>query len=686
MKKFEFIKDNFSPEFLRMSYLALIMTALSACGSDSPEIFENQADVTGSIEDIIDTVPEEAEEVFDIDREKMAQNSIGAAIQHIDENMDVDFDLKESDYYLALAMKESSLKHDAVSSSNALGYFQLKKGALIDVNERFDLNFVLSDIFDEDASSLGRIREVAKNNSIAGILYWYLCRDMYGAKLSEDLNERDKDRLAGFVYKMGPTAVKGLWEDLGNPDNFNDFALRLAKIIAKASDDIELVPSGSELKKDPTYKIDYLAYLRVKGGVDKKVDIGGNNYDVANLIQTLRYTELIVSMHSGPSEPVVENLIPMDTEFIQPDRYLWSIASDLIQNFEKAHSITFPGSSKTKKVHKMIELINQFNIDQGNAVFDGVKPNDYAPNLAVGDKILTPDSEYILSHIEAAASSSKLEVLPEGIPMYSGPNAKELEEKGKKVPVFKGKAPEVVIPEYDGTKIDTSVLTGKSGTYGEMASEDVKYIILHATVGLQVKDGKCEGKLFRTQRMHYLVAKDGTIYRLRDENIAVDHAGLMTEAKLKAKRYTSYAKWNGDAEVSLHSIGIEIETDHTSPGKVDPITEDQYAALKKLVPWIASRFKIPASQVLGHDQIAMDKYGTMGRKPDPCQLDSTKIGLPDNSRRIIPDVASGEIGGDYKEIKRDYQKKGTGSYGCPVERLEGWKASEKIAEEMEKLD
>jgi N-acetyl-anhydromuramyl-L-alanine amidase AmpD len=98
---------------------------------------------------------------------------------------------------------------------------------------------------------------------------------------------------------------------------------------------------------------------------------------------------------------------------------------------------------------------------------------------------------------------------------------------------------------------------------------------------------------------HYIISRNGTIYRLvQDQNVAY-HAGV---SKMP----------DGRTGVNNFSLGIEIvETRFESP------TKDQYKALKELVVYLKSKYKI--KYVLGHSDIAP------GRKTDPWNFDWKKL-------------------------------------------------------------
>jgi len=98
---------------------------------------------------------------------------------------------------------------------------------------------------------------------------------------------------------------------------------------------------------------------------------------------------------------------------------------------------------------------------------------------------------------------------------------------------------------------------------------------------------------------HYIISRDGKIYRLvADQNIAY-HAGV---SKVP----------DGRKNVNDFSIGIEIvETQSESPSSA------QYSSLKSLISYLKDKYKI--KYVLGHSDIAPD------RKDDPWNFSWSKI-------------------------------------------------------------
>lgn len=101
---------------------------------------------------------------------------------------------------------------------------------------------------------------------------------------------------------------------------------------------------------------------------------------------------------------------------------------------------------------------------------------------------------------------------------------------------------------------------------------------------------------------HYIIARNGEIIRLIEENNIAYHAGV---SKLP----------DGRTDVNAVSIGIEIIGNVT-----DGYTDAQYGSVQALVNDIASRYDI--TYTLGHDEIAPD------RKTDPWNFNWDKLIKP----------------------------------------------------------
>ena len=133
---------------------------------------------------------------------------------------------------------------------------------------------------------------------------------------------------------------------------------------------------------------------------------------------------------------------------------------------------------------------------------------------------------------------------------------------------------------------------------------------------------------------HYLVARNGAIYRILDPRYRADHAGVSI--------------WDGRENLSDLSVGIELE------GYFDvPFTEGQYRSLRWLLGVLRRRFRVGSRDVLEHCRVAYTPPNRFysrawrGRKRDPGidNFDRRRAGL-DDEYLVDPDVAAGRLGGD----------------------------------------
>ena len=145
-------------------------------------------------------------------------------------------------------------------------------------------------------------------------------------------------------------------------------------------------------------------------------------------------------------------------------------------------------------------------------------------------------------------------------------------------------------------------ITDKKINFGYRTATDrpITNIIIHSVFnnsGGEKYDIDLVIKQFSTYHVcsHYVIGRDGTIYRLTDESNVAYHAG---KSQLP----------NGKSNINSTSIGIEILTSFDeSP------TENQMVALVQLVRDIKKRS--PIEYVLRHSDIAP------GRKTDPWNMD-----------------------------------------------------------------
>lgn len=117
---------------------------------------------------------------------------------------------------------------------------------------------------------------------------------------------------------------------------------------------------------------------------------------------------------------------------------------------------------------------------------------------------------------------------------------------------------------------------------------------------------------------HYVVAEDGRVWRLVDEDRRAWHAGV--------------AWWAGESDINSRSIGIEISNPGHSHG-YRPFPEPQMLAVMALCRDVLARHRIPPHRVLGHSDVAP------GRKIDPGHLFDWR-GLARSGIGIFPENLS----------------------------------------------
>jgi len=129
----------------------------------------------------------------------------------------------------------------------------------------------------------------------------------------------------------------------------------------------------------------------------------------------------------------------------------------------------------------------------------------------------------------------------------------------------------------------------------------VTLIVLHYTAAplKESLNALRDGRVGARVSSHYLVAEDGTIYRLVDESNRAWHAGV--------------SRWEDITDVNSASIGIEmVNLGHDDAGRPRPYAAEQVEAVTRLCLDIQERYAIAA--VVGHSDVAP------ARKIDPGGL------------------------------------------------------------------
>ncbi|MCX6765783.1 MAG: N-acetylmuramoyl-L-alanine amidase [Candidatus Moranbacteria bacterium] len=162
------------------------------------------------------------------------------------------------------------------------------------------------------------------------------------------------------------------------------------------------------------------------------------------------------------------------------------------------------------------------------------------------------------------------------------------------------------VPEEKKKTTENPVIISRyvSWGYQQSASRSIDTLVIHSSydaLGSNPYDLAGLLKEYKQYRVasHYLIDRQGNIYRLVSENNIAYHAG---ESKVP----------DGRTDVNNFSIGIELMNKES--GK---FTDDQYDSLNYLLRYLRSKYKI--KYVLGHNQIAS------GRKSDPWNFEWDRV-------------------------------------------------------------
>ena len=176
--------------------------------------------------------------------------------------------------------------------------------------------------------------------------------------------------------------------------------------------------------------------------------------------------------------------------------------------------------------------------------------------------------------------------------------------------------------------------------FKKIPRKETNYIIVHTSeAGLKTTlKVVSRGKLLRGRRLtygghaNYVIARDGRTYRIMDKKYEADHAGL--------------SMWNGEADISKVSIGIELVGYHYTS-----IPDKQYRSLGILLDILQDVYHLDDSAVLTHSQVAYGKPNRWfktkhrGRKRCAKNFDRVKAGLGP-TWSFDPDVSAGRLDAD----------------------------------------
>lgn len=125
---------------------------------------------------------------------------------------------------------------------------------------------------------------------------------------------------------------------------------------------------------------------------------------------------------------------------------------------------------------------------------------------------------------------------------------------------------------------------------------------------------------------HYLIGRDGAVYRMVDEARRAWHAGE--------------AFWRGARDINARSIGIELDNPGHGLG-LAPFPDVLMAALIALAGAVLARHPIPAQNIVGHSDVAPRRKRDPGEQFDWRGLALAGIGSwPSAARPLPPDPAA----------------------------------------------
>ena len=149
----------------------------------------------------------------------------------------------------------------------------------------------------------------------------------------------------------------------------------------------------------------------------------------------------------------------------------------------------------------------------------------------------------------------------------------------------------------------------------------ITMIVLHYT-GMQTGDAAIERLRDPAAKVssHYLVAEDGTIVRMVDEDKRAWHAGR--------------SHWRGVTDINSASVGIEI----VNPGHefgYRPFPDEQIAAVIRLVHEIKDRHAVTRGNVVGHSDIAPARKQDPGELFPWAKLTRLRLALPRPTKNLM---------------------------------------------------
>lgn len=156
----------------------------------------------------------------------------------------------------------------------------------------------------------------------------------------------------------------------------------------------------------------------------------------------------------------------------------------------------------------------------------------------------------------------------------------------------------VIKREQPATLIDSAGTPIPSDFIGtvNLNARKPNYVIIHFTGQDSAAQTLKTFTVVRTQvSAHYVIGRDGHVYHMLNDYLRAWHAGV--------------SRWGSITDMNSCSIGIELDNNGS-----EPFQPAQINSLLALLAHLKKAYNIPASNFIGHQDIAP------GRKPDPGPL------------------------------------------------------------------
>ena len=161
--------------------------------------------------------------------------------------------------------------------------------------------------------------------------------------------------------------------------------------------------------------------------------------------------------------------------------------------------------------------------------------------------------------------------------------------------------------------IKTSVNYSPNFSTSARNKKKIKYIVYHYTgMRSENKAIKRLTDLNSNVSCHYFIKRNGQIILMVPELHEAWHAGK--------------SKWKKDISLNKKSLGIEVSNKGHEFG-YENFSKDQINSLIKLSKYLIKKYKIKASNILGHSDIAFERKKDPGEKFPWSYLAKRKIGI-----------------------------------------------------------